>query len=682
MAYPTSTAGALYGNLSRLAQSVMPMFDPQVQAQAEQFRRERELFPLKKRSLESDIGLTDARTATEGFQQKYLGEQTGFVGDKRLYQQGMNKAQGMLMPGGSMPTTPASAGNVPFTTYSTGADAGGPDEMQDTWTNKGFSATGPNLVPGMVAVNPSKYGIGTVFRDPETGEAFIAGDKHGNNNPDVVDFYQDPANYTARSGKRNLEVVGHEKLPYGTTGEQITAILSKYGIGAPAAPVSTQAGDVLPDMEVSAAAPQLSPQDQARLATIAGYNPEQYVGGQSRAEALAGGFSEGRGRELALAQGILPSQTTAITPGYQTDRDRALAGDDYRQATDVARVNQAGDMAIAEGNNTNDLAVADMKNRYGLMGDIVLNQMGGGRRGSSAGSGGSMPLMPGAPRTFGDMQKLEEEAAAASFQTFGVPMEDGAPGNDPFTPQRRAWQQSYIELRKQGLTRADAAARANIHHFNTPSPAISSKDGWFSDPSIPQMQPEPIAAPNITESGHAAKFDLPTIMGQAARLVGLGEPQEQVSAPVQQGPLLGPDLPTPATKPAPQGKALGSQKEESKNAEKSAEGSRYNEGTLSKLAEAAKRAGVSIEDIAATAFAGGKSNDKELSRITRVVNDGPALANGLATSIRPEDIRNAFLDANAMQRVGIDPAVIRQYIPGADQTATAPNIDALLEKYR
>ena len=141
MAYPTSTAGALYGNLSRLAQSVMPMFDPQVQAQAEQFRRERELFPLKKRSLESDIGLTDARTATEGFQQKYLGEQTGFVGDKRLYQQGMNKAQGMLMPGGSMPTTPASAGNVPFTTYSTGADAGGPDEMQDTWTNKGFSAT-------------------------------------------------------------------------------------------------------------------------------------------------------------------------------------------------------------------------------------------------------------------------------------------------------------------------------------------------------------------------------------------------------------------------------------------------------------------------------------------------------------------------------------------------------------
>jgi hypothetical protein len=185
---------------------------------------------------------------------------------------------------------------------------------------------------------------------------------------------------------------------------------------------------------------------------------------------------------------------------------------------------------------------------------------------------------------------------------------------------------------------------------------------------MPQMQPEPIA-PQMSPGGVASTIDIPSILSAAAQAVGLADAPPP--APAQE-PLQGPQLPTPATKPALAGRALGTEKEGKKAEEKSAIGSRYNEGTLNKLLEATRRNGVSIEDIAATAFAEGKANEKELSRVTRVVNENPGLLDGLSSTIPLKDIRNALLDANAMQRMGIDPAVIRQYIPGANP---APNLD-------
>lgn len=146
-------------------------------------------------------------------------------------------------PGGA-PAVPAP---TPTTAFTKGAGAGGPDEMQDTNTNAGRSATGQNLVRGIAAVNPDVYPIGTVFHDPQTDEIFIAGDVHGNKNPNVIDLYTDPdaAAYhaeQAKSGQRHLQVVGSVKQ-VGSTPEEVQAqiqhIRENLKSGAPEAPVSS-----------------------------------------------------------------------------------------------------------------------------------------------------------------------------------------------------------------------------------------------------------------------------------------------------------------------------------------------------------------------------------------------------------------------------------------------------------
>jgi hypothetical protein len=117
---------------------------------------------------------------------------------------------------------------VPVTRYSLGADAGGPDELQDSWTNKGYSSTGQNLTPGVAAVNEKAFPLGTIFRDKETGQAFIAADRHGNKNPNVVDVYTDPENYRMEKQEREFEIVGQvEEIPKDAQG--VRELLSQYG---------------------------------------------------------------------------------------------------------------------------------------------------------------------------------------------------------------------------------------------------------------------------------------------------------------------------------------------------------------------------------------------------------------------------------------------------------------------
>lgn len=100
---------------------------------------------------------------------------------------------------------------APSTNYSLGKDAGGPDEMQDYWTNRGYSSTGKNLAPGVVAVNPKTYKHGTVFQDANSGEVFIAADSHGNRDPNVIDVFQPPGEYQRSNKPRNMRVIGFEE---------------------------------------------------------------------------------------------------------------------------------------------------------------------------------------------------------------------------------------------------------------------------------------------------------------------------------------------------------------------------------------------------------------------------------------------------------------------------------------
>lgn len=100
------------------------------------------------------------------------------------------------------------ANPTPVTQYSLLASIGGADEMYDSGTAQGRGSSDNELAPGVVAVNPSVYPIGTIFKDADTGEVFVAGDKHGNANPNVVDIYTPPSQYTGFSGQRNLFPVG------------------------------------------------------------------------------------------------------------------------------------------------------------------------------------------------------------------------------------------------------------------------------------------------------------------------------------------------------------------------------------------------------------------------------------------------------------------------------------------
>lgn len=116
------------------------------------------------------------------------------------------------------------------TNYTLGQEVGGSKKElnTDSYTNKGYSSTGQNLTPGVVAVNPSVYPIGTVFKD-ENGYAYIAADKHGNTDPGVIDFYRTPSQYdTSRTGPVNLSVVGQvDKI--GKSPEELREQIAQYG---------------------------------------------------------------------------------------------------------------------------------------------------------------------------------------------------------------------------------------------------------------------------------------------------------------------------------------------------------------------------------------------------------------------------------------------------------------------
>ena len=111
------------------------------------------------------------------------------------------------------------------TAYSFGAAVGGGDEMQDSWTNKGYTSTGRNLSPGVVAVG-SRAQLGTVYRD-QNGRAYIAADTHGNKDKSVVDIFQPNYNPAAVAGLQ-LQPVGKVDVPYGTTPEALAAIRAQY----------------------------------------------------------------------------------------------------------------------------------------------------------------------------------------------------------------------------------------------------------------------------------------------------------------------------------------------------------------------------------------------------------------------------------------------------------------------
>jgi hypothetical protein len=136
----------------------------------------------------------------------------------------------LLGDGGSQQSN---AESIPVTQYSIpkrvlGTNQG--DELYDPGTARGVGITENELGPGVVGVNPAIHPYGTIFKDADTNEVFIAGDKHGNSNPKVVDIYVPPSQYTGTSGTRKLVPI--DQIPLNQipkTASGVNQLLTNYG---------------------------------------------------------------------------------------------------------------------------------------------------------------------------------------------------------------------------------------------------------------------------------------------------------------------------------------------------------------------------------------------------------------------------------------------------------------------
>jgi len=185
-------------------------------------------FDLKKATITSPDGKTFKKDIPYDKEKGMF-----FDPDAGKYIKDINKwgfGESSYVDGEAMPT-PTSQNEIiaPATAYSFGKAVGGPDELQDKWTNKGYTSTGPNLVEGVVAVNTNKYPLGTIFKDSESGKVYVAADRHGNKDSSVIDFFQNPENYTGGKVNKKLLIIGaipKNKIP--KTKEGMSQLIEQY----------------------------------------------------------------------------------------------------------------------------------------------------------------------------------------------------------------------------------------------------------------------------------------------------------------------------------------------------------------------------------------------------------------------------------------------------------------------
>ena len=208
------------------------------------------------------------------------------------------------------------------------------------------------------------------------------------------------------------------------------------------------------------------------------------------------------------------------------------------------------DEAIREGapKLRSDEAIAAGNAQVKLIGDLY----GGSstRRGD-----GSMLRSPStAPKNFNEEKALYEEAQAAGFNNFAVPLdEDGAPTEDPYEGFRGTWTTSYANARKAGMDPYEARAEANVHHFGTDNPDINSEDtfrlGFGKDPRIPTIKnSEPL---QISPAFGADPERTAALIGSIPELFGLPPVQSQQGNPNAGTPMTGVEQPAPPTQNTP-----------------------------------------------------------------------------------------------------------------------------------
>jgi len=502
-----NTAAALGQNISGVFSDIGQIFDPRVRALGDQQRLTVEGLRLRNtgQGIEnqyapqvfgSQIGLNNARAATEGTQQGLYKSQTGFQdirnqGLSDLYKTG-NQTQTSLTP---LQQKIASAAS----TYGVDPNVA----LSIVGQESGFNA---NTTPGTSSasglfqlLNDDRKQYGVPVDAPEDQqidagmrkmqENYKAAEKALGRKPTAGEAY---AVYYQGIGA-GPKILQNPDASFRDT-------LSQFGTGY--ADSVIKANPWLADIKTNrdfinwseqkmgkqGFTGQPQPVDMNRAAILSsvaggGGDPQQLTNAFNNVRASDTIFNAQSPDQVRLGQALMG----VATPGFNT-----ITGQTAQEiATGAPKLEN--ERSIAAGN-------AQAK----LIGDLF----GGG---STVRGDGSMLRVPKtSPNSFSDMNKVNEEAQAASFRTFGVPVdEEGAPTEDPYAATRRAWSQSYSNAR-QTMSPIEAEAAANVHHFGTDQPTINSEDtfrfGFGKDPSIPAitntepLQPSPAFGADPTQS--------------------------------------------------------------------------------------------------------------------------------------------------------------------------------------
>ena len=429
------TAASMSQNIASIGDAFMQMNDPRTRAQASMMKLQMEGQRAENAGLlirnqyapklsEAQIAETNASAGAHNSQAGYYDSQKAGRDAQNLGLNGLldrvGQNEGPMRAGGSI--------SAPFTTYSQGAAVGGLDEMQDGWTNKGYTSTGKNLSPGVVAVNPSVHPLGQVLKDPQTGEVFIAADSHGNENPNVVDIFQPGDSYRAASGNRQFDVVGQVDPKTLTSAEAIQAARARYGNNS----------------------------DLAILSNVA-----------------AGGGAHDLMTGIAQAYGLSATDEMAARQALAGQGQAMNQGEYFMQSGSDAYQ----DRAIAGAFDRDQLHEQNENLRHSA--DIMVGGSGRAGDASSAGLGGGIGKNPL------DAVNGAELTAKLSAQRFGMLNEAGVPNIDPsMRSDAMAWEASVTNLAEQGVPIQTAIAIADQHH--RVGSIAKAGDGWFD--GDPRMQ--------------------------------------------------------------------------------------------------------------------------------------------------------------------------------------------------
>jgi len=392
----------------------------------------------------------------------------------------------------------------------------------------------------------------------------------------------------------------------------------------------------------------------------------------------ANDLTQGMARNAALnAQDELAARRAAIAlSGSLPNTNQAFMPELQGQ---VISAQGANDVAVQNAKSQGDLQSTIAKSQ----GDLQNTMMGDILKGAF-GSGGGSSLSPGM-----SSMKLEDLDKYVQGK-FSLPGEPMSPAN---LQAANTYKTSMAMLMGQGVDPMTADSIASQRHG-----AVSYSDPFFGSP---RMEPgkdfdmTPISASEAAEiasqiradktkagmdrTGQIMQMMFPN--GQLPGAAGLAPsglpnalaaiPGTDTLAPAAPNPVAAPSTPAPATFTQPQ--TLGQQAESEKKSTQRKKDVDYNKITMESLRKQADSAKIPLDQVIATAMAGGQQNEDALRRAlspfgpSGVSSFGGVPFSGYAGPSM-KDILNAAKDPEIQKMFGINPALVSPQTGNAGQS--------------